>query len=530
MTTQSRSSMVNGRDEIRDCACGASIHAVHGSASPATPARIAALATALFATALVPFFTCYPLPLADYPNHLARVYILTAFRHSSILQQFYEIHWQFIPNLALDLLAPQLARFMPVNSALLTFTGITFALLVAGCFAVHRALFRKVSYSPLAVYLLLYNRQFLWGLLNYLFSLGLALVTFALWIAFRRKALWLRSGMFLLLGLMVFVSHLGGFAVLGMIIVGYEFHAFLEERDARALLRDAAAAVLALGVPVVLFLLFSPTRDRLTPPETWNLRGRIIGLLDAFNNYSVALDAATLLFVAGALVWGTVFGKVRLHRRMLLPLLALMVTYCTINSQVLSSQGAARRLIPALFLVLACSLEWRVRPKYLVCAIVLLFIVRTTVVMKNWSAAAPIYKANLAVMDRIPAGVKLAVAVGELNFPQLNNPPLLHLPALAVVSRPGLNNALFAARGVQPLVPKPQYEDLFSVFHYFDVDVLTNPYSKTFRTTVNPFEQIPLARFDYLLAVNERLFGYPVPTTLRPVCAVRDTILYQVTR
>jgi hypothetical protein len=492
------------------------------------PAVLSLVVAGMFAVALVPLFICNPLPLADYPNHLARAYILTTFRQSPVLQQYYQLHWQIIPNLALDLLVPQLARFMPVNWALLAFTVLTFGLLVAGCFALHHVLFGRLSYSPLAVFLLLYNRQFLWGMLNYLFSLGLALLTFALWIALRRKPLLLRCLIFGSLGFIVFISHLGGFALLGILIVGYELHGFLREKNYRALVCDVAASAMALGIPIALFLLFSPTRSRPTPPEAWNFKSRVIGLFEAFNNYSVALDAATFLLVVGAVLVGILLGKARLHRRMQLPLLTLAVLYWTISSQLLSTQGAARRLIPAIFLTLACSLEWKVRPKYLVAAIVLLFAVRTGVVVKNWSAAAPVYKANLDVMDRIPIGAKLAVAVGELNYPQLNNPPLLHLPALAVVKRPGLNNALFAVYGVQPLLPRPEYEDLF-VPHYFDVDVLGNPHAKLLKTTVNPFEQIPIVRFDYLLAVNQRYFGYPVPHNLRPVYAAGDTILYRVT-
>lgn len=492
------------------------------------PGVLLPVTAVLFAVALIPFGVCNPLPLADYPDHLARAYVLTALPHSPVLQQFYEVHWHLIPNLALDLLVPPLARLMPVTWAMLAFTGFTLGLLVAGCFAVHRALFGKPSWAPLGAFLLLYNRQFLWGMVNYLFSLGLALLTFALWITLRRSRMWMRIGVFVPLAFMVFISHLGGFGVLGILIGGYELHSLLGRRDYGRMARDLVAPAVALGVPVVLFLLFSPTHSRPTPYEGWNLKGRIIGLLEPFNNYSLALDAATFLLVVGAVGLGLLLGKARLHRRMLLPLAGLAILYCTINSQLLSTQGATRRLMPALFLVLACSLEWKVRPKYFVTAIVLLFAVRMGVVIKNWSAAAPIYEANLKVMERIPTGIKLAVAVGELNFPQLNNPPLLHLPAVAIMDRPGFNNAVFAEYGVQPLQPKPQYESL-QLPHYFDVDVLSNLRAgKPLTTTVNPFEYIPLARFDYLLVVNQRYFRYPVPGILRPVYSVGDTTLYRV--
>ena len=498
------------------------------------PAVLITLIVAFLTVALIPLFTCSPLPLADYPNHLARMYIITSLGHSPLLQRYYEIHWQLIPNLALDLVVPPLARFMPLEWAMLLFTGITLVSLVTGCFAVHRALFGRLSYAPFAVFLLLYNRQFLWGFLNYLFSLGLALLTFALWVALRRKPIGVRCGIFVILALMVFVSHLAGFGVLGVLIVGYEVHSFLQGKDCRALRNDLVAATIVLGLPAALFLLFSPTRTRSTPSALWELRSRIIGLMDAFNNYTLALDAATFLLVVTAIGVGLLLRKARLHSRMWLPLVSLALIYCVINPQLLGSTGADRRLIPALFLVLACSLEWNVRERYFVAAIGLVFLVRTAVVIKNWSAANVIYSANVQVIDQIPRGVKVAAAVGELNFPQLNNPPVLHLPNMAVIRRQVLINSLFVYDGVQPLRFKPEYKGLFDTGIYsqlYEVDVRAHPNGKgPLITTLNPFERIHLTGFDYLLLVNKRYFGYPVPGSLRPVYSAADTVLYQVLR
>jgi len=423
---------------------------------------------------------------------------------------------------------------MPLEWAMLLFTGITLVSLVTGCFAVHRALFGRLSYAPFAVFLLLYNRQFLWGFLNYLCSLGLALLTFALWVALHRKPIGVRCGIFVILALMVFVSHLAGFGVLGVLIGGYEVHSFLQEKDYRALRNDLVAATIALGLPVALFLLFSPTRTRSTPSALWELRSRISGLMDAFNNYTLALDAATFLLVVAAIGVGLLLRKARLHSRMWLPLVSLALIYCVINPQLLGSTGADRRLIPALFLVLACSLEWNVQTQYLVAAIGLVFLVRTAVVIKNWSAANAIYSANVQVIDQIPRGVKVAAAVGELNFPQLNNPPVAQLPNMAVIRRQVLINSLFAYYGVQPLRIKPEYTGLFDTGIYsqmYEVDVRAHPNGKgPLITTLNPFERIHLTGFDYLLLVNKRYFGYPVPSSLRPVYSAEDTVLYQVVR
>ncbi len=505
-------------------------HEVSGVSLAPRPSVVIALVAAFLVVALIPLFTCSPLPLGDYPNHLARMYIISTLPHSQILQRYYEIHWQLIPNLALDLMVPQLARFMAVERAMLIFTGLTLVLLVAGCFAVHRALFGRLSYAPFAVFLLLYNRQFLWGMLNYLFSLGLALLTFALWVALRRKPLAIRCGIFVVLGMMVFISHLSGFGVLGVLIGGYELHAFWQERNYRALRKDLVAAIVALGSPVVMFVLFSPTGSRASQFEYWGLQKRFIGLFDVFNNYLLALDVATFLLVMAAIGLGFLLRKARLHSRMLLPLVSMALIYCIIPSQLFGSNGSDRRLIPALFLILACSLEWNVRERYIVAVVALVFLVRTAVLIKNWTAASAIYRANLEVMDQIPRGAKVATAVGELDYPQLNNPPLGHLPNMAVVRREVLTNALFADYGHQPLRFKPDYESELAQ-HEYNVHVVADADPKNpLNTTVNPFERIPLTDFDYMLLVNKRYFHYPVPDMLRPVYSAGDTVLYQVNR
>ena len=60
--------------------------------------------------AAVPLFSTVLPPLFDYPNHLARMHLL-----SEGGNQFYAVHWEPLPNLAQDLIVPPLARLMPLE-------------------------------------------------------------------------------------------------------------------------------------------------------------------------------------------------------------------------------------------------------------------------------------------------------------------------------------------------------------------------------------------------------------------------------
>src|SRR5205085_10734079 len=102
------------------------------------------------------------------------------------LSRFYEIDWQIVPNLMMDLVVPPLVRFMTIYHAGQVFTVLTFLLILSGTLAFNRALFGSWSVLPLVAFPFLYNHVFLIGVMNYMFGIGLALWGLAAW-------LWLRD-------------------------------------------------------------------------------------------------------------------------------------------------------------------------------------------------------------------------------------------------------------------------------------------------------------------------------------------------
>ena len=76
-----------------------------------------ALLIAASAVLLVPFFVIEILPLQDYPNHLARIHTLNHLENSPILREYYQASWALVPNLAMDVIVPLLARLFPLEVA-----------------------------------------------------------------------------------------------------------------------------------------------------------------------------------------------------------------------------------------------------------------------------------------------------------------------------------------------------------------------------------------------------------------------------
>src|SRR5476649_1517647 len=73
-----------------------------------------------------------PIPaMVDYPNHLARMYLIARVGTPDA-NPFYQIVWALYPNLAMDLAITQIARLVGVENASRLFLLISQVLVVSG--------------------------------------------------------------------------------------------------------------------------------------------------------------------------------------------------------------------------------------------------------------------------------------------------------------------------------------------------------------------------------------------------------------
>jgi hypothetical protein len=486
---------------------------------------------ALFALMLVPFFLCSPLPLSDYPNHLARMYIIANLPHSAELARYYSLDWSFVPNLAMDLIVPRFIPPLSAEAATWLFTATALFLMASGAIALHRALYGDFSPAPFAAFLLLYNRHLLWGFLNYLFAVGLALWLMALYMSLRQRPAVLRIALFSLLSTLLMVAHLHAFASYAILVGGYEISiAWTQWRRNRFLnAGELAAGALQFVAPVILFLAFSKTMDRAGESRFGNPIDKIVGLLDLFNNYSLPLDAATFALFFGLATLGLATRRLRLHRMMILPLAILSVLYVAIPHQFFSSYGADRRLLVLIALVAVAAMRIEVRSHravtLLAASLGLLLLARTAVVGINWMHASAVYAPVMQAIDQLRPGSRVVVLYGCKDYPTLQNPPLDHLANMAVVKKNVYINSLFAEPGQQPLRVVTGFHEKYSV----------SP-SQTFRMresqigTANPFSDLPLERFDYVLMINPSYFVKDYPQAMHVVFEKDNVRLFMVTR
>ena len=206
--------------------------------------RVIAWTVAGLALALVPIFVSTIPPLADYPNHLARVHILSYLETVPELANYYRDVTSAQPNLAFDIVVALLSRVMPLETAGRVFLALTIMAMVGGAFALHRACHAGASASvwPLLSLFFVYNRLFLWGFVGYLFTLGCAMGAFAAWIALRRRPV-IRLTTGTVLATLIYLGHLYAFGVYALCIAGYELTLMWDRRhELRTAILNAASA------------------------------------------------------------------------------------------------------------------------------------------------------------------------------------------------------------------------------------------------------------------------------------------------
>jgi hypothetical protein len=483
----------------------------------------------LFGIILIPFFLCSPLPLVDYPNHLARMHIIANLKHSADLAKYYSLDWGFVPNLAMDIIVPAITGPLSAERATWLFTAVTLFLIASGTIAVHRALYRNWSYTPFLCFLLLYNRSFIWGFLNYLFTMGLALWLFAAHVHFRKRGSVInRVALFSLASILLMTSHLHAFACYAILVGCFEMSiAWRVWRKSGAVpWADLLLPSLQFIAPVLMFFLLSSTANRAGDTAWFGIMGKINGLVDIFNNYNPALDVGTFGLLGALFAWGLYKRRIVIHPDMRFGIMALFLIYWAMPDQIFSSFFADRRLMVLVALALVASMDLKLdglRARGIVVAtLATLFVLRMSVIIVNWHHTDAVFADVMSVMDGIKPGSRVVALVGGDIVPTIQNPPLDHISNMAVVKKNVYINSLFAEPGQQPLRVITGAHSGFSI----------SP-SQTFRQKpeaepANPFPSIPWLRFDYVLLINPVSITKDIPPYLHPLRHEGVATLYAV--
>ncbi len=472
---------------------------------------------------LVPLFLVDVPPLLDYPNHLARMYVLAFGAHDPFLSRMYVQHWAIIPNLAIDLVLPELVKLLPIYVAGRVMLGVTVLLPLLGTIAYHRVAFGRRSYWPITGALTAYNALFILGFMNFLVSLGLALLVAAGWRRWREAhpvGVCLASTV---AAVLIFFVHIFGLVFLALLLAADDLAALWQLRaSGRAvthqLLRRTAMGTAVFILP--LLLCFAAPISRADTAMVFRpLTQKPHGLVLPFLAYDGRIDA----LVGGLFLAGLYLAWRRRHLSVatgIAPALGILLVVYLACPFAMNGTGFIDARFPIMMgLLLFAGLRPTGLPDggRLVVGLVLalLFIGRTVSVGTVWFD----HNGDLADFRRVTASVTpgsrvLVVSVDQQDAPdywessprgrQLPNvfPLDFHLPALLMIEHQAFWPCLFTAPGKQPLVVRAPY-DRISVpegqapeWHSLVVGYSVRP------TTYAPYLTNWQRNFDYVLLLD----------------------------
>lgn len=437
--------------------------------------RIAALFAVLFGIAAIPILLNPLPPISDYVNHLARMHIIAAGSSDPLLHRYYEVNWQVIPNLMMDMVVPLFERVMNVYLAGQAYTLISFALIISGTLALHRALFGRWSPLPLIAFPLLYNDMFLVGTMNFVFGIGLMLWALAAWVGLRERSRILRLSVSALFVLGLFFCHLFVLGVYAIGLFAFESHrlcaAYLSIRRvsgraaARRALRGLILDYVLTGLPFLpapLLLMLSPTSGLWD--FDWSLQGKGDGALAAIRAYSNVLAYVFAAILAGAAALALRYRALSFHGFgwVLFPLGVL--TYLALPQVIFDTYLADQRMpISLAFMLIAClDVDFRSRMVRwaFAAAVVLIVTARVAEVEYVWaplSAGIESFRQSVELLNR---GAKVAVAYADAKGgDSLRDYGLVHADCIAVIERSALVTTEFTVVGKQILHARPAWRD-----------------------------------------------------------------------
>jgi hypothetical protein len=502
--------------------------------------RISALLL-LGGAALLPLWLADIPPLVDYLNHIARDYVLAHFGESEIFPRYYRPEWAFLPNLAMDLAIVPLARIMPIDAAGKLFLAAVFLLTVTGVFALSFALHGRIELPAYLVFLFLYHRLLLWGYLNFSFGIALALLAFALWLLMREKPGPLRFLVFTSIAVALLLCHLFAFAAYLLFVGGYQIGRTLKDWRMESARRDAREWLLILlhaAVPLILFLLLSPTAGKSGEIRYGSFAQKLTSAFHVVNNYNRGLDYATFFMLAGFIGLGLWKKWLKLAEPVLFPLFFGGLLQLAMPETLFGSQTADSRLPIVLWMLLAAGLKMNPAvnsriAKPILLGFFVLMTARFSVIAVEWRRANAVYGEYLAAFDKIKPGAKVLSVVPLPRNPSFHHPPVNFIASRAVIGKSAFDPFMFADYGHQPIGFTEPYLELSRatpgpVVYYTEEALAAG--GRRLEDWENPFREEVFRQYDYLLLVNGKIFPDITLNHIQPIYLGSNFVLYRIDR
>jgi hypothetical protein len=315
--------------------------------APAGTAATAVLLALALVLLLGPVLVAPIPPLEDYPNHLARFWLLAGGADLPEIAPTYAVVWDALTNVGLDVVAMVASRMIGFEEAGQLLVAAAVVLPPLGGVVLWRAVNGPLHWWTLCFPLLAWNACLLAGFLNFEIGLGLALLAAALEPQLARRSAWTRLLVRAGLGALLLFVHAFAFAFHAMLLValsiGPDVRSALRHGAWRRTVGRIGAATMALTVPALGFVLLAPSLPgRQTGTSLLstgldfmagftvlrdNLAAKLLGGLVGIRAYDDRMDALTLAVLVPPLVLALAAGRLRVHAGLALAGAALGAGY-----------------------------------------------------------------------------------------------------------------------------------------------------------------------------------------------------------
>ena len=416
--------------------------------------------------ALVPVLIT-PIPaMVDYPNHLARMYILFG-DEAGFPHPFYETAWAFTPNLAMDLLVPRWARILGVEGATKAFLLVSQLLTITGAIAIELAVRRRFRLGGILALATLYSVPFAWGFLNFQFGLGLALWGLAAWLVLPdRHGAW-RLAIHALFVVLLFAAHLFALGLYGFVL---GVHELWRARSRRTPPREVLVRFGILAMPALCLLgLMAAAGGSVGAQGTfWRFELKLLWLFGSLNGYDLPLSIACSVVLALLVRELARRGALRFVASGAWLATALAALYVVVPSTLFDTAFVDLRVVVAAMLILPAFVEVSPPSRAWARAGLAIVVGIAAVTAGRAGMVALVYRqeyaALIASFEELPKGARVLVAHrGAGEDPPLSNLgefPLYNAPTLATHYARAFVPTLFTSRGKQPIAAREPFRRL----------------------------------------------------------------------
>lgn len=477
-----------------------------------------------------------PIPaMVDYPNHLARMYVLVR-EGTASENPYYQVAWALYPNLAMDLLIPQFAHLFNVETATRVFLLLSQSLIITGALAIERVVKGRIELAGFVAVMFLYSLPFAWGFVNFEFGLGVSLWGIAIMLAMMEWPWPFRLSVNTAFVAALFAAHffaLGVYgATLGICELWRAWHHKAPHNE--TVLRLMLLAIPALALLGAMHLTGGAIGFEGT---NWYVAFKLLWPFRILSGYSLIESATIMVVLVGAIYIAGKRGYVRLDACGLCIAIGFAILYIAIPSRLFGTSFVDLRIIVAGVLILPafCTLAMPHRAALVaLTGAASITLINLAIVLSVWLSYRADYAALIDSFHKLDRGAFVLIGASDAGddppFRDLTQYPMYNAPTLAVAYANAFVPELFTAIGKQPIQTRPAVQRLdISDAGPVPVAVLAAIAAGKTADGIPPFIRSWPRDYDYLYLLG-RPIANPMPGLLEELVSSRRFTLYKIGR